>query len=222
MVALCLLAFDRWGVQPKFYAMFAADLAARGLDANTILFRAQAWFTGACLLLLLIVPAVYLRAFPEPHTWGLGAGGTRKHLPIYGLLMALMLPVLWFAAGTASFHNYYPLYKPDTLSIWLYYECLYLLQFVCVEFFFRGPILMRLERRIGMAAIGVMTVPYALIHIYKPMPEAVGSIFAGLLLGYLAVKARTIWLGVLLHCGVAAAMDVFAMIRSGRLEQLVG
>ncbi len=233
-VAVCLLAFDRYGIQIRFHQFFSDRLLGSGYSQNDVQFLSQIWISASCVILMIIVPIIYLVLFPSSHSgdtagsqgpirhvWGLGAGTARKHLPLYGLMMTVMLPLIWLAAGTASFNELYPFYKPQSVEFWLLFEVIYLTQFVCIEFFFRGPLLFRLESRIGSAAIGAMVVPYALIHIYKPMPEALGSIVAGLLLGYLALKARTIWLGVALHCGVALTMDVFAMIRSGRLELLL-
>ena len=221
IVALCLLAFDRYGIQARYVEFFGAQLQSEGLHDNEIQFRSQVWLSSACIVLMIVIPCVYLWLFPRSHTWGLGFGHGRQHLALYALMMTGMLPILWIAAGSAGFVHYYPFYNPTSLELWVVFELVYLTQFVCVEFFFRGPLLFRLQERFGYAAIGMMVVPYALIHIYKPAPEAVGSIFAGLLLGYLALKARTIWLGVALHCGVALSMDVFTMIRSGRLMALL-
>ena len=48
-----------------------------------------------------------------------------------------------------------------------------------------------------------MIVPYCMIHYGKPMPETLGAIVAGLILGTLAMRTRSIWGGVLIHIGVA-------------------
>jgi membrane protease YdiL (CAAX protease family) len=45
----------------------------------------------------------------------------------------------------------------------------------------------------------------------KPMPETLGAIGAGLILGTLAMRTKSIWGGVLIHMGVALTMDVFAV-----------
>ena len=46
------------------------------------------------------------------------------------------------------------------------------------------------------------------------------SIVAGLALGMLALKSRSIWPGVIIHCTVAFCMDWFALVRSGRMAAL--
>ena len=221
VVAFVLLAFDRYGVEHRFAAFFASDLVANGATANDLSFYAQLWLSGSCLVLMVLIPTLYALMFPANggNSWALGL--KRDHLPIYGVLFLVMLPVIWLAGGRENFMFFYPLYNPDSLQKWLLFELVYLTQFFCVEYFFRGHLLLRLHDRIGYAAIGAMVVPYALIHIYKPFPEAVGSILAGYALGYLAIKIRSIWPGVFLHCGVALAMDFFAMLQSGRLANLM-
>jgi membrane protease YdiL (CAAX protease family) len=51
-----------------------------------------------------------------------------------------------------------------------------------------------------------------MIHFGKPLPETVGAILAGILLGILSLKSNLIWLGVLLHFSVALAMDCFSLM----------
>ena len=83
------------------------------------------------------------------------------------------------------------------------------------EFLFRGVLLFSLESRLGLAAVGVSVLPYCLIHVHKPLPEAFGSIVAGFVLGYLALTSRSIGGGVLVHCAVAFSMDTLALVRNG-------
>jgi membrane protease YdiL (CAAX protease family) len=57
----------------------------------------------------------------------------------------------------------------------------------------------------------VMVVPYCMIHYGKPMPETLGAIVAGIVLGTLAMRTRSIWGGVLIHIAVAITMDMMAV-----------
>jgi len=220
LVAFALLAFDRFGVEHRFFVLWAEEFSARQISADQQRFYAQVWLTGACALLMVALPTVYLWIFPTPggNLWAMRFQAA--DLPIYVLLLVLMLPIVWIASSRDSFMHFYPLYNPSSIQLWLLFECFYLSQFFCVEYFFRGPLLMKLNQRFGYAAVGMMVVPYALIHIYKPFPEALGSIVAGLVLGYLAIRIRSIWPGVFLHCGVALSMDVFALVQSGRWASL--
>ena len=58
-----------------------------------------------------------------------------------------------------------------------------------------------------------MTVPYCMIHFGKPMPETFGAIGAGVVLGFMSLKTRSIWLGAMLHVAVAWSMDAAALWR---------
>ena len=98
----------------------------------------------------------------------------------------------------------------SSFDLWAW-EGLYAAQFVSLEFFFRGFILNGLRRALGSNAIFVMIVPYCMIHYGKPMPETLGAIGAGLILGTLALRTRSIWGGVLIHISVALTMDVLAL-----------
>jgi len=56
----------------------------------------------------------------------------------------------------------------------------------------------------------VMIVPYCMIHFHKPVAEVCGAVFAGIVLGTLAMATRSIWCGVLIHLSVAWSMDALA------------
>ena len=53
---------------------------------------------------------------------------------------------------------------------------------------------------------------------YKPFPEAMGAIGAGLVLGVLAWRTGTIIYGWFLHYAVALSMDLLALEQAGRLS----
>ena len=56
-----------------------------------------------------------------------------------------------------------------------------------------------------------MIIPYCMIHYGKPLPETLGAIGAGILLGTIAMRTRSIWGGVIIHVAVAVTMDVLAL-----------
>lgn len=221
-IALILLLLDRFGLQNYFMQRYGRALLDDGVDINQVLFYAQLWFSGSSMVLFVLLPLVFHRLFPVSfdNPLGLSLRHCGPHWRVYWMLAAIMLPVAWLAASSPSFHTFYPMYKPVDLQHWVLYEMTYLAQFVCVEFFFRGFALFRLEARFGLHAVTLMVIPYALVHIHKPFPEALGAIVAGMVLGVLAIKSRSIWPGVLVHCSVALMMDVFALLHSGRWYNL--
>lgn len=137
------------------------------------------------------------------------------HLWIYAVLFLCVLPAVLYASTTSEFRNTYPFYRlanRSAFDLWTW-EALYAAQFVALEFFFRGFLLHGLRPALGSNAIFVMIVPYCMIHYGKPLPETLGAIGAGLILGALAMRTRSIWGGVLIHIGVATTMDVLALRR---------
>jgi len=145
--------------------------------------------------------------------YNLSPKGFFAHIGMYVIMFAAFLPVVWLASHTAEFRQMYPFYRmanrsQTDLIVW---ECIYCAQFMSLEFFFRGFLLQGLRKAFGANAIFVMAVPYCMIHYGKPMPETIGAILAGLLLGTFAMRTKSIWGGILIHMGVAIAMDVFAL-----------
>ena len=73
----------------------------------------------------------------------------------------------------------------------------------------------------GAGAIWVMTIPYVMVHYGKPYLEASAAIVAGVVLGSLAMRTRSIYAGFLVHGTVAILMDVLALYRRKSLPALL-
>src|SRR5262249_28598266 len=147
--------------------------------------------------------------------YGWSVAGLRRHARVYGALYLLVLPILIGASFSKAFQHTYPFYRGAARS-WtdfLIWEGLYGFQFVTLEFFFRVFLLFALRRALGAYSIFVMIVPYCIIHWHKPIAEVLGAIAAGTVLGTLALRARSIWLGVAIHIGVALTMDVLSLLQ---------
>jgi membrane protease YdiL (CAAX protease family) len=97
------------------------------------------------------------------------------------------------------------------------WEALYLLQFISLEFFFRGFMVHGMKHRFGIYSVLVMTIPYCMIHFGKPLPETIAAIVAGIVLGTLSLKSRSILLGVCIHYSVGLMMDLAALWQKGLL-----
>lgn len=91
------------------------------------------------------------------------------------------------------------------------WEIAYLTQFFALEFFFRGFLVLGLGRVIGRASIWLAMIPYCMIHYHKPPLEAFAAIVAGVVLGEVAYRTRSIAGGVIVHVGVAATMELLAL-----------
>jgi membrane protease YdiL (CAAX protease family) len=144
---------------------------------------------------------------------GLRVRGFLKHAWIYGLFLAIVLPLLLLVSRQPDFGSYYPFYKQSSRSWYdfLSWEAMYFAQFFGLEMFFRGFWLGALRRSFGSGAIFAMAVPYCMIHYGKPFLEANGAIVAGIALGSLSMRTKSIYQGFLVHITVAALMDWLAL-----------
>ena len=124
-------------------------------------------------------------------------------------------------AKQPDFGNYYPFYKLSSRSWFdlMVWESVYFLQFFCLEIFFRGWWLGVLRRSLGSVAIFVMALPYCMIHYGKPYLEANGAIVAGVVLGSLSMRTRSIYAGFLVHITVALSMDLLALAHRHAIPQ---
>jgi membrane protease YdiL (CAAX protease family) len=176
------------------------------------LFSFATYFFLPCLVILVV--------FRERvRDYGLKPRGAFTDWWIYAVVLAVMLPILFVISQNAHFQRIYPFYKiepgqPLWPRFWVW-ELSYGLQFIGLEFFFRGFMVHGTKHRFGFYAILVMTVPYCMIHFRKPMPETFGAIAAGLGLGFMSLKTRSIWMGAAIHMSVALSMDFLSMWRKG-------
>ena len=118
----------------------------------------------------------------------------------------------WRITGIARHARTYLVW--GDLAVWWTF---YALQFVAIETFFRGFLVLGLAEVLGSTAVLVATVPYLMIHFVKPPLEAAASIVGGIVMGTLALRSRSIWWGVALHVAIAALMDVMSLGHKGFL-----
>jgi len=213
IVALVMVFQEYWGDRPNFDVYFGR-YATKWHTWYEL--GSYAWWSGSKVVGYLFVPLVTIKLMKLPLSeLGLSARGFAKHAWIYGVLYLAILPVVVVASFTAAFRSTYPFYKLAARS-WtdfVAWELMYASTFLALEVFFRGFLLFPLKRAFGAYAIFVMIVPYCMIHFHKPVAEVVGAIFAGIVLGTLAMVTRSVWCGVLIHISVAWTMDLLAMLQ---------
>lgn len=156
----------------------------------------------------------------EKHYYGLRA---YKFDPSpYFIMLLIMLPLIIVASFNARFLVQYPMYKTSGAHLFLripeyvtvaIYEVAYGLDFVTVEYLFRGFLVIGMMNVLGRGAVLSMAVVYCFLHFGKPAGEAVSSIFGGYLLGIVAYETRSVWGGVIVHMGIAWSMELVAFIR---------
>jgi membrane protease YdiL (CAAX protease family) len=171
-----------------------------------------AWWVFTRVTGYVFIPfPVYKLFFPKDSLLDLGlrTKGFFTHAWIYGLFLAVVVPALLVVSSQPDFGSYYPFYKLSSRSWYdfLLWEAMYFVQFFALEMFFRGFWLGVLRKSFGSGAIFAMAVPYCMIHFGKPYLEVCGAIVAGIALGSLSMKTKSIYQGFMVHVTVAALMD---------------
>lgn len=232
LVAVILTLQEYYGgrsVYDQLIRPYLAELEGRGHEWVALakydeLYGYAWWVTARVIGYVLIPLPLWKLLFPRDSLldMGLRVRGFMSHLWIYGLCLAVVIPAMLIVAAQPDFGNYYPFYKQSSRSLFdlVAWELMYGLQFFALELFFRGWMLGALRRSLGSGAIFAMAVPYCMIHYGKPYLEAHGAIVAGIVLGSLAMRTRSIYAGFLVHITVAWGMDLIALFRRGALPHL--
>jgi len=220
MAAFCLILINYFGSLEFFDAQIVPVLqryqAAHPGTIDLVLYEDLYWrvYWGLSRYFAYLLPlAVWPLVFKEnPLDLGLRVRGFLQHAWIYLLCLVVVIPVLALVAHMGDFGTYYPMYQLASRS-WLdlaVWEVAYVGQFFTLEVFFRG-FWVRGSRALGSNAIFFMVGPYVMIHFPKPYLEACGALVAGVVLGSLSMKTRSIWAGFLVHSTVAVLMDLLAL-----------
>jgi membrane protease YdiL (CAAX protease family) len=69
-------------------------------------------------------------------------------------------------------------------------------------------------------AILLTSTPYMLIHLVKPTPETIASFFGSIFLCWIAIKFKSIAIGIYLHILLAASMDLFVLFNKGWFNEI--
>ena len=191
-------------------------------------FGRDLWWCWFVIFSYTLIPGLYCRFVLKLRLrdLGLSSSGFLKHAWIYLGLFLLVLPFVVGGSATEVFQAKYPLFHrgsgADTdLQRFLFWEVSYGLQFVALEFFFRGVLLFGAVRVLGPWAIVAMVFPYMMIHFSKPGLECFGSIIAGVALGIVALRTRSILPGMAIHVSVAWTMDLLALYHEGSFRRLL-
>ncbi|MBX3130582.1 MAG: CPBP family intramembrane metalloprotease [Polyangiaceae bacterium] len=185
------------------------------LDRYDELYGYSWWAFSRALGYVLVPLPLWKLMFPKDSLLDMGFRfkGLLSHLWIYGLCLAVVVPAMLIVASQPDFGGYYPFYKNSSRSWFdlISWEVVYFIQFLTLEMFFRGWMVGALRKSLGSGAIFAMAVPYCMIHYGKPYLEAHGAIVAGVVLGSLAMRTRSIYSGFLVHITVALLMDLLAL-----------
>lgn len=182
-----------------------------------------AYWICIVVIFYLVIPILVIKLVLREKLcdYGLRFGNLKKDYRIYLVMLVIMIPLVYLMSTTHSFQLRYPFYElkhdePLYPYFWMW-EAMYFVQFIGVEFFFRGFMLHGSRRQLGFYSIFFMVIPYCMIHFGKPMAETFAAIIAGVALGILSLKSRSVIPGILIHYSVAIAMDFAALYQKGYL-----
>jgi len=148
----------------------------------------------------------------------------------YMWLYVIILPILIVTAFTPDFLSYYPICKPQYFATdtaltseglfgysvgmnLLMLEIAYISTFFMVELVYRGAFVIGMGTAIARSAVLPMVAVYVALHFGKPVLETISAIFGGFALGALAYQSRHIWGGVIIHMGIALAIEVIRLLQ---------
>ncbi len=224
LILLCALLtiFFYWG-RPQYFRFSlwneTAELIGMARTHEYYGLLPYGYWAIMSVLMRMVLPALIIALVMKDSVrdYGYRLKGEAAHARIYLFLYAFMFPIVVAVSFTTSFQQKYPFYggSVNGLDHFAIYQLCYGIQFFGLEAFFRGFVLFALFKRFGYYAIPIMTVPYCMIHFGKPPLETFGSVFAGLALGYLALKSKSWVHGALLHWSIGITMDLLAIFHRG-------
>lgn len=218
----------RWHSNPWFWfillmapAFFAARVSFNFHNAviagiwsgDKLLFwqKSLSWVVRVFVVLIPVAITWWLKDKDNMPFYG---SATVKSLRPYLIMLLIMVPLIALASTQNDFLQMYPKAKfIEELELsnkkWYYllYELCYGFDFVSIEFFFRGFLILSLMKICGPQCIIPVACFYCCIHFGKPMGEAISSFWGGLLLGIISYNTKSIWGGLLVHLGIAWLME---------------
>lgn len=184
------------------------------------------------VMALLWVPmlTILLLFGTEPASFGFSPGFSKGTWGAIGALFGGLFLLMLLVAPWGDFQKYYPIFRrwdefrnlpafaltskgflatnPFIVAPWtmLYAEASYGMYLFCWEFFFRGYLLFGLQRSMGsIAAVILQAAAFGLLHYGKP--EMIPSFAAGIILGIVALRAKSFFPGFVLHWAASVCFD---------------
>ena len=181
--------------------------------ASDASFANRLWFGLSSTAVYVLLPVLFALTFRQRiRSYGLSWGSIRQEARYLILIIPIVAVIVFFISAEDRFQQVYPFYDYESggdgaIAKLLAFEVAYGLSFVALEFFFRGFLVLGGAKVLGVHAVPVMAFAYCLLHLGKPMPECAASLIGGLVLGYIALRFRSIAVGVAAHLTMAWGMD---------------
>ncbi|MEI9912202.1 MAG: CPBP family glutamic-type intramembrane protease [Bacteroidota bacterium] len=185
-------------------------------DGNTNNFWNHVFYWPALLIIIAAILFVLWKIFDRNQPF-YGISTKNMNWKPYIIMLMIMIPLIAVASTQPDFQAMYPKLKLITnvtntngLSWWkkLLFELSYGSDFITIELFFRGFLVLAFVKWAGKDAILPMACFYCTIHFGKPLGECISSYFGGMLLGIVVYNTRSIFGGLMVHLGIAWLMEI--------------
>ncbi len=185
-------------------------------NPNVYLIEYLYWFIGD-FLTFFILPVLVIKIILKEKikNYGVTAGDYKAGIKISLIFLSIMIPIIWFASALPDFSSAYPQLKTtiDSWNVFFIFELGLFVYLIAWEFVWRGFMLFGLKEKFGYYAIFIQMIPFLILHNGKPVLEAFGAIIAGLALGVLAFRTRSIIYCVITHACVMFSIDFISILR---------
>ncbi|MBK8609237.1 MAG: CPBP family intramembrane metalloprotease [Chitinophagaceae bacterium] len=180
-------------------------------DLQIFWLRSLNWVVRVFVVLIPVFIIWWLKDRGNQPFYGIAA---LQHVKPYLVMLLIMIPLIALASTQKDFLTMYPKARfIETLDIpaksWhiVLYELCYGFDFISIEFFFRGFLILSLLKICGPHCVIPVACFYCTIHFGKPMGEAISSFWGGLLLGIISYNTQSVWGGLIVHLGIAWLME---------------
>jgi hypothetical protein len=173
-------------------------------------------FNWVVRVFVLLIPVFFIWLIKDRNVQPFYGTKALDSLRPYLLMLLVMIPLLALAGTQKDFLQVYPKAKLiDEIPVqswvdkarYIVFELCYGFDFISIEFFFRGFLILALMHICGLHCIIPVACFYCAIHLGKPMGEAISSFFGGSLLGIVVYNTGSIWGGLIVHLGIAWMME---------------
>lgn len=213
VLGFSILAFDR---SSSVYNLFEPYFS--GVNLSYILRVVSKLKSLLTMVIPLILMSLLIERDRDTRLYGFKITyfNARPYLVLLGLASIAIIIGGFFQ----DIQEYYPRYievngprfaNYNDIPNWLnaiLYELAYGSDFISVELFFRGFLIVGMVRYFGPQVVLPMILTYCFLHFGKPLTESVSSLFGGYILGIISLHSKSIWGGVMIHVGIAWLMEI--------------